>query len=141
MRIVSRFAFALLVTASACHTDAIAGSSKAAVGTWSLSSYNGLPLPATAIQQGTTTVAVVSGSIDLEEKGTFHILTSYRTTQNGAATMSSQDIVGIWVDRGGTITMVPDGGAASVVATYKGNQLTFAGVASDGSTLPFVYTR
>jgi hypothetical protein len=141
MRVLSSLVLAALVAVSGCHTDNIAGSSKAAVGTWTLSAYNGQPLPATAIQQGTTSVAVVSGSLDLGDDNTYHIFTNFRTTQNGMSTTSSQHSVGIWVDRGGNITLVPDGGAATVTATYSANQLLLNGIANDGGSLPLVYSR
>jgi hypothetical protein len=142
MRVLSSIALATLIAVSGCRgSDTIAGSSKAAVGTWTLSVYNGMPLPATAIQQGTTTVAVVSGSLDLGDDNTYHIFTTFRTVQNGVSTTSSQHVVGIWVDRGGNITLVPDGGAATVTATYSGSQLLLNGIGNDGGSLPLVYSR
>ena len=140
-RVHVRVLICLLAATLACRSDSIAVHSLEAVGRWTLQSYNGSALPAVALSRGTTTVEVMSGALELGGDGTYRIATSYRMTQGGVATLSSDNGAGYWVDRGGQITLARDGGVLDATAVHANRQITLYAPAENGRLLPIVYTR
>ena len=130
-----------LAVALACAPDSVSRNSLAATGRWTLRSYNGSALPAVALNNGTTTVEVLSGTLDLSSDGLYSLATSYRMTQNGVVTLTTDPGSGNWVDRGGQITLSRGNGVADAAAVYTGDRMTLYAPADNGGLLQIVYMR
>lgn len=140
-RVHIRLLVGLLAATLGCSRDSIAGNSLEAVGHWTLQTYNGSALPAVALSGGSTTVEVMSGALELGSDGTYQIVTSYRMTQNGVVTLSSDPGAGSWVDRGSQITLSRGNGVPDAAAVYAGSRLTLYAPADNGGLLTIVYMR
>jgi hypothetical protein len=125
----------------ACAPDSVARNSLAATGRWTLQSYAGSVLPAVALNRGTTTVEVTGGALELSSDGLYSIVTTYRMTQDGVVTLTSESGVGNWVDRGGQITLSRGNGVLDAAATYTADRMTLYSSTDTGAPLLIVYTR
>lgn len=94
-------------------------------GTYTLRTINGQNLPFTVINQPGHTLEVTADQYVLNADGTFNSTVSFRETENGTVTTSTDSYSGTWQRSGSTITLTSaDYGLES--ATFSGgNTLTF----------------
>jgi hypothetical protein len=131
----------LLAATLSCAPDSVSRNSLAATGRWTLESYDGHALPAVALSRGGTTVEVMGGALDLSSDGLYSIETSYRLTENGVVTMTTDAGSGNWVDRGGQITLARGNGVPDAAAVYADGRMTLYATADNGGLLLIVYRR
>ena len=97
-----------------------------AVGTWSLVTINGSPLPYTAVLiQPTYRLEILSDVFVATSNGTFTETFTTRETENGTVTTTTETDNGTWSQTGNTVTIVYADGTTST-ATISGNSITLS---------------
>lgn len=135
MRVLARItAAALIAVASACGGDSDGITEVASVsGTYSLQSVNGAPLPFVFFDDGEYKLEVTGASYTLTSTGTFSNTATYRETENGVISTSTETVMGSYSVSAGTVTFIDTDGE-TVTGSLSGNTLQFS---EDGLTAVF----
>ena len=94
-------------------------------GTYTLRTINGQNLPFTLITQTGYTLEVISDQYALNGDGTFSSAVTFRETENGAVTTSTDSYTGTWQRSGSNITLSSTDYGLETAAFSGGNTLTF----------------
>jgi hypothetical protein len=98
-----------------------------AVGTWNLVTVNGSQLPYTLVLfQPSYRLEILSSQYIAAENGTYVASATWRETENGTVTTTSEPDNGTWSQTGSTVTVTSavDGGVST--ATISGNTITLS---------------
>jgi hypothetical protein len=137
-RFIAPIALALLAFApfvvEGCHSDSIGDPAQSVVGTYSLASVDGAPIPFTLIP-GDPKVEVVSDEINLASGGTFIQRTSFRVTRSGMVTTQDQLESGTYMVSGSTLSFRFSSDNSTVRATLAGSTFT---IGDGGHALVYV---
>ena len=105
-------------------------------GQYSLQTVNGAPLPFVEVQQGTSTIELLSDVFTVSEAGTFTELYTERTTVNGQVTTDSGTDKGTYTLKGVAVSFVYDSDGTTLPGSLVNGVLTFS-----FSGVPLVYTK
>ena len=94
-----------------------------ALGTWSLSTVNGSPLPYVVAQSGTNKAEVIGGSLTVSASSYAVTLTG-RNTVNGVASTSSGSDAGTYSTNGTAITLRSNSDGSTITGSFAANALT-----------------
>lgn len=120
------------VLVAGCNTDeTTVPTDNAFVGTWSLSTVNGAPLPYTI--QATPKIELVGDQLVVSASGTFAVSSQLRITNGTTITTQTASDGGTYSVNGTEATFIFNGGTTGD-ATVSGNTLT---VAEPGVTLVY----
>ena len=135
MRVLARItAAALIAVAGACGGDSDGITEVASVaGTYSLQSVNGAPPPFVFFDDGEYRLEVMAASYTLTSTGSFSNTATYRETENGVVSISSETVTGSYSVSAGTVTFIDTNGE-TVTGSISGNTLQFS---EDGVTAVF----
>lgn len=92
------------------------GPGASAVGTWNLVTINGSPLPATIIQAPTYRLEILSDRFVLSSNGTMSDTFTYRETENGTATTTTETDNGTWSQNNTALTITYSDGTSQTAA-------------------------
>jgi len=120
---------------AACGGDGINDPGNSVAGTYALKTVNGAALPAVIFETGGYKVEVVAANYVLAEAGTFSTSATFRETETGVVTQSTETTTGTYSVNGATITFTDSDGEV-FPAVLSGNDLKFS---QDGLTA--VFTR
>ena len=121
----------------ACGSDSTSPANATAVGTWSLSTYDGGPLPVTIIQNAAGKVEFVDDVLALTSDHKYIETGHLRATPaSGSPSTTTQGDVGTYTDVNGTVTLTSTAGNGVDVGTIVGTKMT---IVFQGHTL--VYSR
>jgi hypothetical protein len=137
MRTLSRlFAIATLTAFAGCGGDSTSPKNIDPVGTWQLVSVDGNPLPA-QLESGDVevTLEIVSGTLLVNDGGTFTGHELYRHTVGSSTLTQSLDYVGFYTRSNDAVAFQETDGT-SYAGAISGNRMT---IAYDWGT--FVYQR
>lgn len=102
------------------------GPSLQSIGTYTLSTVNGQPLPALIFQDATRKVEILSDVVTLNENGTWSEMASLRTTTpTGAVTTAPSTDSGTYSVNGSAL-LLSSGQSGTTTATLLGGSLTIA---------------
>ena len=127
---------ALMVMLAACGGDSATGLTTSFVGSYSLKTVNGVNLPYVIAQTGQDKDELISGSITVNNGGSFTDAFTVRSTRSGQATTSSSADAGTWTSNGTAITFVFNNGSTPSTGSLSGNTLT-----STENGLALVFTK
>ena len=102
-------------------------------GTYNLQTVNGSPLPYTVIQVGQDKLEVTAGRVTLTADRTFSASITFRETENGTATTTTETDSGTYTQNGTAINFAYADGTTDTAA-LNGNILT---IAAQGIALVF----
>jgi hypothetical protein len=106
--------------------DDPAGPSLQSIGTYTLSTVNGQPLPAVLLEDATRKVEILSDVVTLRENGTWSETASLRTTTpTGAVTTTPSNDSGTYSVNGSALVL-SSGQSGTTMATLLGSSLTIA---------------
>ncbi len=125
----------LVAFVAACGGDGINDPGNSVAGTYSLKTVNGAALPAVIFETGVYKVEVVAANYVLAAAGKFSTTATFRETESGVATQSTDTTTGTYAVNGTTITFTDSDGEV-FSAVLSGNDLKFT---EDGLTA--VFTR
>jgi hypothetical protein len=132
---MNRRAFLVLsFVLAACGSDSSTEPSSI-VGTWTLQTINGSPLPFVVAQSGSDKEEVLSEVVTLSAGGTFTESSTLRLTVSGTVTTQSFPETGTYTVSGSTLTLRSSDGSTGT-ATWSGNTLT-----GSAEGFVFVYKR
>lgn len=137
--LATAFAVALV---TACGGDSTGpGGANSPVGTYSITTVNGKPLPVAVIDVPLYKVEVSGGTLSLTGDGKYTVVTSTVETIPMNVSRYSDSTFGTWSQSGAQIMLKnAQDTTAKSEATWAGAQLTFA--LSDGkTTTTYVYTK
>jgi hypothetical protein len=128
--------FALAATTLGCGSDPVVTQPLSEiVGSYSLSTVNGMTLPFTWAQSGADKAEVIDDVITLREDGAWTEIWHDRYTEDGVVTVEEQTDEGVFTHSGTRLTLTnADGG--TIVANLADGRITMGG---NGFTL--VYAR
>lgn len=124
------FAAAMLVLAAGCGGDKDPSAPENIAGTYTMRTVNGNPPPVTlgeyTDETGSYKLEVLSGSITIEQGGSYRENHTFRETIDGVV-QPPEDVpeIGTWVRDGNAVTLRTSDGFA-IVATYASGALTLA---------------
>lgn len=128
----------LCIALAACGSDKTTGPSEPSfVGTYSLKTLNGSPLPYIFLQSGQTSLAVTSMQMVIADGGSWSLTTGFQTTANGQTTTDTGTNSGTWLRTGDALALystVNDN--TPFTGSFSSNRLTL----SDGS-YTYVFLR
>jgi len=125
------------LTLGACSDTAASGDADAAVGTYTLVTIDGQPLPVVVDQSGADMLEITQGTVVLDADRTFDDSTVLRTTLAGVVSTETDAASGNWTLSGRTVAFTPNDQSGPYEMTWDGNnQLT-----QDFSGLILVYQR
>ncbi len=129
-------AVALVAVAAACGgNDGINEPKEQAItGTYTLKTVNGAALPFVIFQGDGYKLEVLAASYVLAASGSFTNSASFRATEGGVATTSTETLTGRYTVSGTTVTFTDSDGDV-LTGTISGNNLQFT---EDGMTAVFV---
>ncbi len=125
----------LVAFVTACGGDGINDPGNSVAGTYALKTVNGAPPPAVIFEADGYKIEVVAASYVLAAAGTFSTTATFRETEAGVVTPSTEGVTGTYSVNGATITFTDSGGDV-FSAALSGNDLRFS---EDGLTA--VFTR
>jgi hypothetical protein len=97
-----------------------------AVGTWSLVTVNGSPLPYTVfLVQPSYRFEILSDVFVAAENGTYTETATTRETESGTVTTTTETFTGTWSQTNNTVTITDSDGVVST-ATISGNTITLS---------------
>lgn len=112
----------LLLPLSACGGDST-GPDNSFAGSYELRSIGGSPLPFTVIQVGADRLEVVSGTLTINEDGTFSDRATFRITESGNVTTEQEAVAGTYTRNNNAFTFSDtDGDVYS--GSLQGNTMT-----------------
>ncbi len=120
---------------TACGGDGISDPGNSVVGTYALKTVNGVALPAVIFETDGYKIEVVAANYVLAAAGKFSTSATFRETEAGVATQSTETATGTYSVSGATITFTDSEGDV-FSAVLSGNDLQFS---EDGLTA--VFTR
>ena len=121
---MNRRAFVVLaLVLAACGSDA-STEPASVVGTWSLQTVNGSPLPFVAAQSGSDKAEIMGDTIKISAAGSFIESTTIRTTLSGVATIQTLADTGTYKVSGSTLTLSSTADGSSGTGTWSGNTIT-----------------
>lgn len=120
----------------ACGSSTESSQATSVVGTWSLQTINGTPLPFVIQQTGANTEQITSDVYRLVAGGVFTQMTGKRFTINGVVTTQSVPDAGIYVVNGNAVTVQYNSDGSRATAVWSGDTMTIA-----GGGFVSVYTR
>ena len=104
------------------------GPSLESIGTYTLSTVNGQPLPALIFQDATRKVEILSDVVTLRENGTWSETASLRTTPPAGAVTTATTNDGGTYSIDGSALLLSSGQSGTTTATLLGGSLTIADV-------------
>ncbi|CAN5705788.1 hypothetical protein BH23GEM1_BH23GEM1_00490 [soil metagenome] len=134
MRVLARVAAVALLGWTAACSDGGVNEPQTVAGTYTLQSVNGAPLPYVFFEGEGYKLEVTAGNYVLAAGGTFSSSVTFRETENGVATTSSETFSGRYAVSGSVITFTYSDGDV-ITGTISGNTLQFT---EDGETAVFV---
>ena len=124
MRVFAKFcAMALLVSSAACGGDG-ASEPTSVAGTYTLQSVNGAPLPFVIIDESGYKLEITAASYVLAGAGTFTNSATFRETESGTVTTSTETIAGRYTLSASTVTFT-DADGEVYTGTISGGTLLF----------------
>jgi hypothetical protein len=100
--------------------------SASAEGTWDLITINGSPLPFTVIElAGSYRFEVISDRFVAHSSGTWTETFTYRETEEGVVTTTTETDVGTWSQSGSNVTVTASDGRVTTV-TISGDRITLS---------------
>jgi hypothetical protein len=106
--------------------DSSGPEASSAVGTWSLVTVNGSPLPYTVLLiQPNYRLEIVSATFVAAANGTYTGSVTTRETDAGTVTTTTESDNGTWSQSGTTVTVTDSDGISST-ATISGNTITLS---------------
>jgi hypothetical protein len=121
------FAVFALVTLAACGGDKSTGPPDASVpGTWTLTRYNGSPVPYTATTADTKT-ELLSGSLVFTAPNSYALALTFRYTESGVSSTETQSSAGTYAANGSTLTLQSQAGGPPSTGTISGTTLSING--------------
>jgi hypothetical protein len=136
---VRQFAVHIAVTFAllGCSGDSVSPPPIPAVGSWTLSMYNGVPIPATASSAEGSRTDITGGDIQIVRGGSFLRSTEVTTTTGSDTDVVKVREVGDWVfSNDDVVTLIPVGEDVRA-AFVTNNQLTV----TEGHNKTYVYVR
>ena len=112
----------LSLAVTACG-DSVGPDPDAHVGTYTLQTVNGSPLPFLIRQEGNNRIELTEGTVTLNANGTFSSRHSHRFTEGESISTETQSLTGTYVKSDGTFTFTDNEGDV-YSALLEGNSLT-----------------
>jgi len=110
----------------ACGGDSTGVGASSAVGTWNLFTIDGSPLPYTLVViQPSYRLEILSDQFVAAGNGTYTENTTYRETDNGTVTTTTEPDNGTWSQTNNSLTVTAANGAVNT-ATISGNTVTLS---------------
>jgi hypothetical protein len=107
-----------------------------AEGTWDLIRINGSPLPFTVIEiAGSYRYEVISDRFVVHSNGTWNETFTYRETENGTVSTTTESDAGTWAQSGSTVSVTYSDGTVTT-GTISGDRIT---ISAEGFV--FIYAR
>ncbi len=125
----------LVAFVTACGGDGINDPGNSVAGTYALKTVNGAALPAVIFEAEGYKIEVVAANYVLAAAGTFSSTATFRETEAGVVTQSTETTTGTYSVNGTTVTFTDSDGDV-LSAVLSGNDLKFS---EDGLTA--VFTR
>jgi hypothetical protein len=123
-------AFALLlfapVVVEGCHSDSVTNPAESAVGTFTLASVDGGPLPMLIIG-GEPKLEVLSDELTFTPTGTFTQNTTFRFTEAGVPSVEAHAELGTFTLTGTQLTIHFTSDNSTTNATLSGDRITVTG--------------
>jgi hypothetical protein len=139
MRLMTRLVMAALVIGTtAC--DSSTDPEDAIVGTYTLASVNGDPVPSTLIQVPDYRLEIVSGTLTVRDNNTWTETASIRETEGTTVTTSTTTVQGTYSINGNTATFT-DSDGDSLTSTFSGGDTLTTTESAEGFTITFVYRK
>ncbi|HEY9229782.1 MAG TPA: hypothetical protein VIP11_24235 [Gemmatimonadaceae bacterium] len=130
-------ALLLAVSVASCGSDGPSTPDRPSpVGSWTLSTIGGVPLPYILEQLGDDKLELVEAAFTTTNTGTFSAVSKQRMTISGQATDQSFNEDGSYTMNGETVKLTFNTDNSSVNGTLRGDSITFA-----DSGIPVVYRR
>lgn len=107
---------------------------RSVAGTYTLQTVNGAALPFVVFETAGYKIEVTGASYVLASAGTFSNSASFRETENGVVTTSTETVTGQYTVSGSNVTFTDSDGDV-ITGTLSGNNLQFS---EDGMTAVFV---
>jgi hypothetical protein len=126
-----------ILSAAGCGGDSTSPATQSIVGSWTLQSVNGSPLPFIVQQTGTDKLELLSDVIVISGTGSFTQTTSVRTTTNGVPTTQPVADAGSYTLNGSAITLHFNSDGFTGTASWSGNTIT----TTTAEGLALVYKR
>ncbi|HUF50129.1 MAG TPA: hypothetical protein VMN60_04815 [Longimicrobiales bacterium] len=121
---MKRTALLLAVLAFGCGDSSTDVAATAHVGTYTLRTIDNAPLPVTILVEGTASLVITAGSVNLNSDATFTDRTDYQIV-SGTTTISDSDVAaGTYTRNGSTIELRTSDGGVYSMAFSNGNTLT-----------------
>ncbi len=132
------------IAAAACGSDSATGpdNPKSPIGDYSLSTFNGKPIPATRFSDTNFSVVVQAASISLGADGNYKAVWTERETVLNSTSTYVDTTDGTWVQgtTAGTLLFTRRLDGLKLTGTWAGTKITIAD-SSDGVLSTVVYTR
>jgi hypothetical protein len=116
---------AVALALAACGQDGSVGPTPSPIpGSYNLTMVDGQVLPVNVIDLGAYKAYIVSGTLDLNSDGTYHIEFDVRIEDSGNIRTQTQDDVGLWNIIDDAITLASSRGSFSQSGTVSGDAIT-----------------
>jgi hypothetical protein len=120
---------------AACGGDSTGPGDTNIVGSYTLQSINGNPVPWRAIVIGNDWFEIASGSGSINADGTYSLTFNWRESVAGETDEGSESLVGTYTRNGNAITFRDASDGSTAIGTISGRQIS---VTSEGVVLVYV---
>lgn len=114
----------MLLALAGCDSDSTGPDANAHVGTYTLVTVNGSPLPFVVVQVLNDKIEVTKGSVTLNADGTYSDRVTLRATEGGSTTTEEEASTGTYAMNGTSVSFIETSSGETYSGSLSGDDLT-----------------